>query len=112
MQILKYKISREDIFRISEVVLDDSMVKAVVDVGRRLVAIDAPMHSDLEQMMLEDGSRQEDLWGINFHSDDDEFVEFDSLINIRPRQNKHMYVDDADTRKLILEVVDEWISQI
>ena len=111
MQILKSKVAKEDIFRISEIVLDDSMVKAVVDVGRRLVAIDAAMHSDLEQMLLEDGSKQEDLWGINFHSDD-EFVEFDSLINIRPRQNKHMYVDDANTRKLILEVVKEWILTI
>ena len=109
MQILSSKITKDDLFKISEVIFDDNMVKAVVDVGKRLVAIDAPMHVDLEQMLLQNGSKQEDLWGINLHPEDDEFVEFDSMINIRPKQNKHLYIDDENTRNLIIEVVDEWI---
>ncbi len=68
------------------------------------------MHVDLEQLLLENGSRQEDLWGINFHPEE-EFVEFDSMINIKPRQNKHLYVDDEETRNRIIEVVNKWISQ-
>ena len=63
------------------------------------------------QMLLEQGSKQENLWGINLHSDEDEFVEFDSMINIKPKQNKHLYVDDEDTRDHIVEVVNKWIIQ-
>ena len=87
------------------------MIKAVVDIERELIAIDANMHVDLEQLLLENGSRQEDLWGINFHPEEEEFVEFDSMINIKPRQNKHLYVDDVGTRNRIIEVVNKWISQ-
>ncbi|MCR4605938.1 MAG: DUF5674 family protein [Eubacterium sp.] len=112
MQILSKKINKKDLFSLSDTIIDDNMIKAVVDVGRRLVAIDAPMHADIEQMLLEDGAKQEELWGINFYPDEEkieDFVEFDSLINIRPRQNKHLYIDDEETRNLILEVVTEWI---
>ena len=52
-----------------------------------IIAIDAELHADLEGLLLDEGSRQADLWGINFLTDEDEmeeFVEFDSLINIRP----------------------------
>ena len=110
MKILDSQITKGDIFDIAEVEFDDGMVKAVVDIGRELVAIDAPMHADIEEMLLEDGSAQEDLWGINFHPNG-EFIEYDSLINIRPRQNKHLYIDDEATRNRIVEVVNKWISQ-
>ena len=112
MQILNEKINKKDLFVISEVIFDEDMVKAVVDIDREIIAIDAPMHADLEQIMLEDGSEQESLWGINLHPDDEEFVEFDSLINIRPRQNRSMYVEDENTRNKIIEVVDQWILAI
>lgn len=65
------------------------LVKAVVDIELEIVAVDAEMHVDLEQFLLENDdhpSQQNDLWGINFHPDKlsgPDFVEFDSLINIR-----------------------------
>ena len=111
MKILNEVINKNTLTKISTVVFDENMIKAVVDIGRELVAIDANMHVDLEQLLLEDGSKQEDLWGINFHPDEEEFVEFDSMINIKPRQNKHLYVDDEGTRNRIIEVVNKWISQ-
>ena len=62
------------------------MVKAVVDIELELVAIDAELHSDLEALLLEQGSAQNNLWGINYYPElnNDDFVEFDSMINIRP----------------------------
>ncbi len=65
-----------------------NMVKAVVDVDREIVAVDGELPFDLEAMLLEDGSKQANLWGINLYPDlpADEFIEFDSLINIRPSQ--------------------------
>ena len=89
------------------------MVKGVVDVDRKLVALDAELHSDLESLLLSDGSEQENLWGINlwYEDDDEDFVEFDSLINIRPQQNNPgRDVSDEDIQNKIIEVVNRWVN--
>ena len=87
------------------------LVKAVVDVEKRVMVVDAGLHVDEEQLLLEAGSSQGDLWGINLYPDsfgEDDFVEFDSMINIRPAQgNRSRSVDDDATRELILEIVGE-----
>lgn len=89
------------------------MVKAVVDVERRIIAMDAELHSDLESFLIQNGSRQKDLWGINLHIDatPDDFVEFDSMINIRPAQgNRTRGVNDPALQTLIRGVVAEKIQ--
>ncbi len=89
------------------------MVKGVVDVERGLLAIDADLHADLERMLLEDGSRQDDVWGINlwFEDDGEDFVEFDSMINVRPRQgNRSRSVEDPALCQQITEIVQKWIQ--
>ena len=87
------------------------LVKGVVDVERRVIVLDAELHVDEEQFLLESGSRQEDLWGINLYPEDfgtDDFVEFDSMINIRPAQNnRSRSVMDPAMREAILEIVTE-----
>jgi len=87
------------------------LVKAVVDVRRRLLVVDAEMHADEEAFLLEDGSAQSDLWGINLWPEEygtEDFVEFDSMINLRPRDgNRSRSVDDARKQTLIREVVAE-----
>lgn len=111
MRILEDKISKVDLAN-SETVFDGSMVKAVVDVDRGLVAIDAGLHADLERMLLVNGSNQDDLWGINLWYEDDgeDFVEFDSMINVRPRQNnRSRSVENAELRDKIVKIVDQWI---
>ena len=45
------------------------LVKAVVDVARRTMVVDAGLHVDEEQLLLETGSNQNDLWGINLYPD-------------------------------------------
>ncbi|MBN1578536.1 MAG: hypothetical protein JW913_18380 [Chitinispirillaceae bacterium] len=89
-----------------------NLVKAVVDIRRRIMAIDAELHSDEEGMLIEDGSRQEDLWGINilpeFEKGDPNFIEFDSMINLRPAQgNLTLGVEDPEIRKKIISIVNE-----
>ena len=84
------------------------LVKAVVDVDRRLMAVDAELHADEEALLLADGSRQEHLWGINLYPGlpAEEWVEFDSMINVRPgRGNRTRGVEDGATRQRILAVV-------
>lgn len=84
------------------------MVKAVVDIEKGIMAINSELHSDEEAFLLQQDSRHEDLWGINLYPDREvsEMVEFDSMINIRPRQdNRSRGVEDARIREKILAVV-------
>lgn len=90
------------------------MVKAVVDISAEKLAIDAELHSDLACLLLSNGSEQENLWGINLYPEaaEEDFVEFESLINIRPRQNNMSWnVENEDIRKRILEIVKQYISK-
>ena len=112
MKILEEEIKREDLKNAGNV-LDGAMVKAVVDVKKEIIAIDAEMHADLEQFLLENGSEQDDLWGINlwFEEEGDDFIEFDSMINIRPRQgNRSRDVENPEIREKIKKVVSKWIK--
>lgn len=114
MKILDKPISKKELLKNSEVVFDECMVKGVVDVSKELLAIDAQLHADLEQLFLESGSLQESLWGINLYPEDDgeDFIEFDSMINIRPRQNNRSRgVESLEIRRKIMEVVQRWITE-
>ena len=113
MIILKQKIDRRDLMKTAAVVFDDEMIKAVVDIRRQLIAIDAELHADLEEMLLNEGSAQEDLWGINLYPEEtgEDFIEYDSLINIRPRQNNRSRgIEDDTIRAKVDEAVYTWIS--
>jgi hypothetical protein len=88
----------------------DSMVKIVVDLDRELVALDAEMHADLEQQLLEEGSEQMNLWGANVYFEGPVFLEFTSLINIRPGQgNRSMEVQSSELRTQIEALVRRFI---
>jgi hypothetical protein len=91
------------------------MVKGVVDINKGLLVLDAELHVDIEQYLLEQGSQQRDLWGINLypalHGADD-FVEFDSMINIRPRQNNRSRdVEDESVRLGIRALINRKIKE-
>lgn len=90
------------------------MVKAVVDIDRELLAVSAELHSDLEALLLENGSKQRNLWGINLYPDiqGDEFIEFDSMINLRPSQgNKSRDVKDPQTRKKVKDIIAKRVKR-
>ena len=109
MKILDKKIKRSDLEK-CQFVMDDEMVKGVVDVEKGLLAIDAELHADLEKLLLDNSSDQFDLWGINLYFDGD-LVEFDSMINIRPTQgNRSRSVEDEKTQRQILEIVNHWVE--
>lgn len=91
-----------------------NMVKAVVDVENELLAVDAELHSDLEALLLEGGSKQKFLWGVNLYPElkgREEFIEFDSMINVRPSQdNRSRGVESEAIRKKISDVVSKRIK--
>ena len=92
----------------------DGLVKAVIDVERGIMIVDAEMHSDQEEVLLEEGSKQQDLWGINIYPDkwpDKNAIEFDSMINLRPSWgNRSRSVDDPKMRERIVKIVEKLIS--
>lgn len=84
------------------------MVKGVVDISERKIALDAEMHADLETLLLQEGSQQKNLWGINLYPEmeGEDFLEFDSLINIRPNQgNRSRGVEDPAIQDAIKEII-------
>ena len=113
MKILRDVLTLDELKRMASTMFEN-MVKAVVDVERKLIALDAELHSDLEALLLQDGSKQKDLWGINLYPEmqGDEFIEFDSMINMRPSQsNRSRGVDNQETRKKITEIVAKKIKR-
>lgn len=91
-----------------------SLVKAVVDIEQGIMAVDAELHSDEEALLLENGSRQKDLWGINLYPgiSGDGFIEFDSMINLRPSQgNMSRGVDNPEAREKIVNAVNKIIKR-
>ena len=101
------RIKLGELSRMAEEMFGD-LVKAVVDIRQEMMAVDAELHSDEEAVLIEKGSDQTDLWGINLYPDleGDDFVEFDSMINLRPsRGNRSRGVEDPDIREHIRRIV-------
>ena len=85
-----------------------NLVKAVVDIDKGIMAVDAELHADEESALLEDGSKQSSLWGINLYPDlaGADFIEFDSLINLRPSQgNRTRGIDNPGIQEKIRAIV-------
>ena len=113
MQIVTEKIAVTELKKMSES-FSEGLVKAVVDVQQGIMAVDSELHADLEKFLIENGSYQENIWGINIYPDleDEDFVEFDSMINIRPRQNNRSRgVEDPSLRKFIFNIVGNLIQR-
>ena len=107
MIILKNKISKNEL-KSEYAGIFETMIKGVADVKNEIIAIDAEMHADLEAYLIEEGSAQEDLWGFNLYIEkkDEEFIEYTSLINIRPSMgNKTRGVEDESMKKLIIKTI-------
>lgn len=112
MQIIKKSIKTEELIRMAKKMYGD-LVKAVVDVAKEIMVVDADLHADEEALLIEKGSKQENLWGINLYprlKDKKSFVEFDSMINLRPSLgNKTRGVDDLKIQKKIRKIINQLV---
>lgn len=111
IKILKGKITRGELAQLAEGQFGE-WIKAVVDLKRNVMAIGGELHADMEAILLGQGSRQEDVWGINLYPAllDENWIEFNSMINVRPAQgNRSRGVEDSEIRERIMRVVGEWI---
>jgi hypothetical protein len=113
MQLLKTPITLDELQNISSTRFGN-MTKAVVDIRKKLLVVDADLHADQERFLLEQGSQQSDLWGINLYPAEDGpagLVEFDSMINLRPSQgNFSRSVENPEIQQKIIQVVKNLIT--
>ena len=112
IEIIKEKVSKERLRELAQETFVD-MVKIVVDIEQGIMAAGGQMHYDSEQVLLENGSKQDNLWGANIYPDREntERIEYTSLINIRPRDNNRgMDVQDQDIRDRMKKVIDSLIE--
>lgn len=90
----------------------ENMIKIVVDIRRRFLSGGGEMHADCESLLLEDGSEQDDLWGANWYPNEQR-IEFESLINIRPRlSNRSILIQDENLRKQVESVTREILGGV
>ena len=113
MKIIKDKISINELMQMTERMFGN-LVKAVVDIEKEIMAVDAELHSDVEGLLLENGSEQKDLWGINLYPElvGEDFIEFDSMINLRPSCGNHSRgIDNPKIREKIIKIIDNLVEK-
>lgn len=112
MQVVTGKLSADELKKMAQSKFGN-LVKAVVDIERGAMAVDAELHADEEALLIENGSKQENLWGINIYPDlkNDERIEFDSMINLKPAQgNRTRGIDDPGIRGKIINIVNQMVG--
>jgi hypothetical protein len=111
--IVRQRIDPAELGRLVLLYFED-MVKYVVDVERGVVGLGGEMHSDAEELLLEDGSRQADLWGANYYPGRgrEGCIEYTSLINIRPAAgNRSMEIQDPAVRQRVRELTFSLVGE-
>ncbi|MEX2090820.1 MAG: DUF5674 family protein [Candidatus Paceibacterota bacterium] len=110
--IIKEPITRVELKKIAERRFGD-LVKAAVDIEQEIMAVGGELHIDEEVALFEEaGSNQQNVWGINIYPNEkgEEFIQFDSMINLKPNQgNRTRGVDDLSTREKIIFIVNKLV---
>jgi hypothetical protein len=113
MKVVKDKITLKELEQMASKMFG-GLVKATVDVENEILVVDAELHSDQEAFLLENGSKQEHIWGINIYPKEpkENRIEFDSMINLRPSFNNNSRgIEDKRIREKITEIVNSKISE-
>ena len=109
MQIITDQISLDELKKMAKNKFGN-FVKAVIDLEKKVMVVNSDLHSDEEALLLEQGSKQQNLWGINLYPGErgGNFIEYDSMINLRPSQNNlSRNVDDEKIREKIKVIIDK-----
>ena len=112
IKMVEETIDIKELIKIGEEGFGD-LIKAVVDIEKKIMAIGGELHADEEAILLSLGSKQETLWGINFYPQkkNEEFIEFDSVINLKPAQgNRSRGIENPQIQKRIKEIVERLIK--
>ena len=112
-KIIDNQVQKTDLLDLELKSKHGALVKAVVDIKRAIMITGMTMHSDGEEILLENGSKQVDLWGISLYlqQSDDGWIEYDAVINLRPSHgNDSRGVNDPLIRQKIREIVNQLVK--
>jgi hypothetical protein len=79
-------------------------IKTAVDIQNQVLAGGGEMHSDCETILLDHGSQQQDVWGASWNPISQEIF-YESMINLRPRQNRAMEILDPMIREQVKQII-------
>ncbi len=112
IRILSEPIGRDEAREIGKPWYQE-LVKGVVDIDQGLIALGGEYHMDANVILIANGSKQSNVWGFNIYPDQtgDDFIEYTSLINIRPAVgNRTMVVEDEGIRNAMRDIIERLIS--
>lgn len=112
VKIIRDQISLTDLNQMAKSKFGN-LVKAVVDIERGIMAVDAELHADEEALLIENGSKQSDLWGINIYPElkETDRIEFDSMINLKPAQgNRSRGIESVKIQEKIRSIVGNLVK--
>jgi len=112
IKVIRSVVTRDSLRELAMQQFGD-MVKVVVDVEQGIMAIAGELHSDEEAILLDQGSLQRNLWGINLYPEksNEEWIEFDSMINVRPSAgNRSRYVESGQIRETVTKIVQRLVE--
>jgi len=113
MKIITDQITIKELKEMAEKMFGN-LVKAVVDVNKEIMAVDGELHSDEQELLIENGSKYEDLWGINIYPEitDKNWIEFDSIINLKPAiGHRTREVENPEIREKIIQIVNKLVKK-
>lgn len=111
IKIISEPITRKEALEIAKEFYGE-MVKGVVDIERGIIALGGEYHMDANIILIENGSKQNVIWGFNIYpnTEGDEWIEYTSLINIRPAaQNRSMMVENEELRATMKAIIEKLI---
>jgi len=112
IKIIKEKITLDELKEIAKENFGD-MVKGVADIKERVLALGGELHADALEALIENGSEPENIWGMNIYPEKprQSWIEFNSLINIRPTQNNlSMDIQSAEIKKKVGQIIDQLVE--
>lgn len=112
-KIIEQQVQKTDLLDLELKTPYGAFVKAVVDIERAIMIAGMTMHADGEEILLEKGSEQANLWGINLYlqQSGEDWIEYDSMINLRPSHgNSSRGVDDPTIRQKIREIINHLVK--
>lgn len=114
MKLINRPITTQEIEKMAKKKFGN-LVKAVVDIDKKIMVVDAELHADQESLLIKSGSKQASIWGINLYPEKygtSDFIEFDSMINLRPSQNNlSRDIEDKNIQDKIRKIVKKLIFE-
>ncbi|MBU2564367.1 hypothetical protein KKA23_02170 [Patescibacteria group bacterium] len=111
MKLIKDQITTEELKEMSKRMFGN-LVKAVIDIEKEEMVVDMELHSDGQELLIENGSINQNTWGINIYPEMEDLIEFDSMINLKPVSgNRTRGVEDERIRERIKKIVNKFVKK-